>query len=230
MSVILKRFYILERRVIVKNIFTISLFVIVIVLVGACSLPNDRDSNKTQLEGKESSNTSDPSKLEDSSLETEEESELEREDNQETNDNEEDIEATSDNEETVEENKETSNQTTKKKELKFGDKDFDIEYYLNNNYAIKNTYYTVDTWSNEETGKTEYTVKLNPDTKEFSEEMKSKFQNADQEIYEETEIMFNMARQIMDDLSEASNKVHIDSINWVSYDDDFHVTLVQDYK
>jgi cytoskeletal protein RodZ len=110
------------------------------------------------------------------------------------------------------------------------DKDFDIESYLDKNYAIDNTHYKADIWKNEETGKSEYTIKIIPDNKEFSEEINKKFQNAGTETYEETELLFNKAEQIINDVPKINDQFHVDSVNWVSYDGTSNVMLIQDFR
>ncbi|WP_053217003.1 hypothetical protein [Virgibacillus senegalensis] len=105
---------------------------------------------------------------------------------------------------------------------------FDVGEYLNENYPIENTHYTTETWENEETGETEYMVKILPDTKESDEEITGALKNG--ETDERIDKMMNLAEKIMDDLTEKTNNIHVDSVNYVSYDGDYGLTLIQDYR
>ncbi|MGM0837250.1 MAG: hypothetical protein ACQEV7_13925 [Bacillota bacterium] len=107
---------------------------------------------------------------------------------------------------------------------------FDIEKHLNENYALDNAHYVADKWGNEETGRTDYTVKIIPDTKEYSEEMNEKFKNGHLKVYEEIEAMNVLAKKIMDELPQNEKDIHIDSVNWVSYDGEFSFMLIQDFE
>ncbi|GIN73674.1 hypothetical protein J14TS2_41490 [Bacillus sp. J14TS2] len=61
-------------------------------------------------------------------------------------------------------------------------KDFDVEHYLTEHYPIDHTYYTTDTWENEDTGKTEYIIGIHPDTEEFGQEIDDIFKNGSPEF------------------------------------------------
>ncbi|MFC4403857.1 hypothetical protein ACFOY7_12340 [Gracilibacillus xinjiangensis] len=108
--------------------------------------------------------------------------------------------------------------------------EIDIEKYLNENYRIENTHYVTKKWENEETERADYTVNILPDTKEFGHEINEVFSDGTPYEDDRTKIMFDMAEQIMNELPEINNKVHIDSVNWVSNIDDFSVMLIQDYE
>lgn len=107
---------------------------------------------------------------------------------------------------------------------------FDMENYLNENYAMDNVHYVAEKWENEDTGRTEYTVKIIPDTKEYSDEMNEKLKNGHVKVYEEIEVLSEMAKKIMDELLQIKEDIHIDSVNWVSYDGEFSVLLIQDFE
>ncbi|MFT9497677.1 hypothetical protein [Anaerosolibacter sp.] len=104
-----------------------------------------------------------------------------------------------------------------------------IDDYLNAHYKINGTHYETDVWESN-SGMTNYTVKLLPDTEEYSQEINGKFQNGHTKSYEETEKMFDIAKQIMDELPEVKNKSRVDSVSWVSYDGEFKVVLIQDFE
>ena len=104
-----------------------------------------------------------------------------------------------------------------------------IDEYLNAHYKIDGTHYETDVWESD-SGMTNYTVKLLPDTEEYSQEINEKFQHGHMKSYEETEMMFDMAKQIMDELPEVKNKSRVDSVSWVSYDGEFKVVLIQDFE
>lgn len=104
-----------------------------------------------------------------------------------------------------------------------------IDEYLNAHYKMDGTHYETDVWVSD-SGMTNYTVKLLPDTEEYGQEINEKFQNGHEKSYEETEKMFEMAKQIMDELPEVKNKSRVDSVSWVSYDGEFKVVLIQDFE
>lgn len=104
-----------------------------------------------------------------------------------------------------------------------------IDEYLNAHYKIDGTHYETDVWESD-SGMTNYTVKLLPDTEEYSQEINKKLQDGHRENYEETEIMFDMAKQIMDEVPEVKDKSRVDSVSWVSYDGEFKVILIQDFE
>ncbi|WP_404802005.1 hypothetical protein [Bacillus tianshenii] len=102
--------------------------------------------------------------------------------------------------------------------------------YLNENYPMDNVHYVPEKWENENTGRTEYTVKIIPDTKEYSDEMDEKFKNGHGKVYEEIEALSEMAKKIMEELPQVEKEIHIDSVSWVSYDGEFSVLLIQDFE
>lgn len=107
---------------------------------------------------------------------------------------------------------------------------FDMEKYLNENYAMDNVHYVAEKWENEDTGWTDYTVKIIPDTKEYSDEMDEKFKNGHVKVYEEIEVLSKMAKRIMDEMPQIEKDIHFDSVKWVSYDGKFSVVLIQDFE
>ncbi|SES18263.1 hypothetical protein SAMN04487944_12241 [Gracilibacillus ureilyticus] len=108
--------------------------------------------------------------------------------------------------------------------------DFDLKKYLTENYPLEHTHYVIEKWENEGTERLDYTVKIEPDSKEFAQEINEFFQNGTPNEDERTRSMFETAEQIMNDFSEIDNNVHIDSVNWVSNIDDYSVMLIQDYE
>jgi uncharacterized protein YecT (DUF1311 family) len=125
------------------------------------------------------------------------------------------------------------NQDTTETESDDSEKPFDVENYLTDNYLINNTHYKTDAWENENTGRIDYTVNILPDNKEFGQQINEILRNGHNvSPYEDerTENMFNMAEKIMNELPKVNNKIHVDSVNWVSFDGEFVVTLIQDYE
>ena len=108
--------------------------------------------------------------------------------------------------------------------------ELDVESYLNDHYAMENTHFITDSWESTDTGRTNYTVKILPDNKEFGQEISEIFKNGTPYEDKRTETMFDMAQRIMEELPELDYDIHIDSVNWVAADDDFHVMLIQDYE
>ncbi|WP_175987257.1 hypothetical protein [Bacillus sp. Marseille-Q1617] len=103
--------------------------------------------------------------------------------------------------------------------------------YLNNHYPIEQAHYTTKTWVNDDNGSTELTVSILPDTKEFGEEIDDVFKNGSPFLDDKRTItMKDIAEDIMMELPDAYEGIHVDSVNWVSYDGEFAVTLVQDYR
>lgn len=108
--------------------------------------------------------------------------------------------------------------------------DLNVEMYLNEHYAIENTHYNLDTWENEETGRTEYIVRIMPNTEQFGEEIEEVFENGNPYMDDErTENMFKVAEELLVDLPQLDNKVHIESVLWsTAEDDEFPILLIQD--
>jgi hypothetical protein len=126
---------------------------------------------------------------------------------------------------------EDKNTATETSELKSVEKDFDPENYLNKYYPIDHTHYITNTWENEDTGETELTVKILPDTKEYGKEIDDVFKHGSPFLDDERTItMKEIAEDIVFQLPETYDDIHVDSVNWVSYDGGFAVTLVQDYR
>lgn len=111
------------------------------------------------------------------------------------------------------------------------DSALDVESYLNEHYAMENLHYVAEAWEDADVDKTNYTVNILPDTKEFGQEISAIFKNGSPYFDDERTIeMFAMAEKIMDDMPAMNDKIHIDSVNWVSYDGSYSVMLIQDYK
>lgn len=108
--------------------------------------------------------------------------------------------------------------------------DLNVEMYLNEHYAIENTHYSLDTWENEETGRTEYIVRIMPNTEQFGEEIEEVFENGNPYMDDErTENMFKVAEKLLVDLPQLDDKVHIESVLWsTAEDDEFPILLIQD--
>ncbi|WP_407647352.1 hypothetical protein [Gracilibacillus oryzae] len=107
--------------------------------------------------------------------------------------------------------------------------DFNIVTYLKENYPIENTHYEIEEWESD-TEITDFTVNIIPQTKQYGQEINEIFQNSAPYEDNRTKTMFDTAEQIMNELPKVNEKVHIDSVNWVSNIDDFSVSLIQDYE
>ncbi|MGF3103027.1 hypothetical protein [Rossellomorea sp. DUT-2] len=108
---------------------------------------------------------------------------------------------------------------------------FDVSNYLNKNYPIGDAHYKTSTWENEDIGRKELTVNILPNTKEYGEEIDDVFKNGSPFVDDERTIaMKEVAEDIMLELPEAYDNIHVDSVSWVSYDGEFAVTLIQDYR
>ncbi|MGD6843070.1 hypothetical protein ACQCVH_11185 [Bacillus infantis] len=204
-----------------KRLFSVLLTALLLMTIGACSNQAEKDTVTNSTQNPEESKETSSGKI-DKAGDVGNEDEL-AETNQQPDDQDSGQDQDTD-------SKTASNPAESEENETANEKDFNIESYLNKNYPIENTHYKADIWKNEETGKTEYTIKIMPNTKEFSEEMNKQFQNADAEIYEETELLFNKAEQIIKDLPQINDQIHVDSVNWVSYDGDFNVMLIQDFR
>ncbi|QTM98439.1 hypothetical protein ERJ70_03475 [Sediminibacillus dalangtanensis] len=208
-----------------KFFFGVMMAALLLISLGACSKANDETSSTTDTSTKEetvdsSSSTDKDSGDSESNKQEEAGDEPGNEDEKEQNTSEADHE--SDTETADEQTNTNTDGSDGKKE------DLDVEEYLNENYAIKNTHYETETWENEDTGETECMVKILPDTKESDEEITGALKNG--ENNERIDTMMNLAEKIMDDLTEKNNNIHVDSVNYVSYDGDYGLTLIQDYR
>ncbi|MCA1054072.1 hypothetical protein LCM10_03660 [Rossellomorea aquimaris] len=107
----------------------------------------------------------------------------------------------------------------------------EMKDYLNQHYAIEHTHYEVKEWMNKQTERTEYTVKILPDTKTYGKEINEILKSGSKvspDEDERTHEMFEKAELIMNELTDKER--HIDSVSWVSYDGEFTVVLRQDYE
>jgi hypothetical protein len=211
---------------IMKRLFSVLLTALLLMTIGACSNQAEKDTVTNSTQNLEESNETSAGKID--KVGDDENEDESAETNQQSDDQDPDQDQDTDSKTASTPAESEGNETTN--EHNSDEKKFDAERYLNMNYAIENTHYKADSWENVETGKTEYTIKIIPDSKEFSEEMNKKFQNADTEIYEETELLLNKAEQIIKDLPQLNDQIHVDSVNWVSYDGDFNVMLIQDFR
>ncbi|MBO0995584.1 hypothetical protein, partial [Bacillus sp. SD088] len=152
-----------------KRFFLLFLLALLLIIVGACSNPIDKsgelsntsreeDNNIEDKDQSHSHNTSSTEKVEKNQTSTSNESESVSK-------------------------KHDDHPTTNGEEHPV--KDFDMERYLNEHYPIDHTYYTTDTWENEDTGKTEYIIGIQPDTEEFGQEIDDIFKNGSPEFDDE---------------------------------------------
>jgi hypothetical protein len=216
----------------------LSLLVLLILLlttIGACSNPNEGTSSNTdnKNESKETSSTpteenSNDSKVtneDDETSTTNSESELEEENQNEDN-------STENNDKSVNEStsgEKEENPVTSDQENKV--KNFDLDQYLNTNYMIDGVHYKTKSFGKiEGTDRIDYKVDIVPDTKGVGEEINKIFKKGTPYDNERTAAMMNIARNILKDLPVINEKVHIDSVNWVSYDGEYEVMLIQDFE
>ena len=172
---------------------------------------------------------------EETTSETDDNTETENKDTQESEDNTDSEDTTDTASETTQETDQDStedNESDEEKQITTtnesgdGTQKINIDSYLDTNYIIDGTHYETDSWKNEETGRTEYIVKILPDTEEYGEEITTAFQDGADD--ERISTMINIAENILNDLPEIDNTVHIESVNWVTYNGDYHITLIQD--
>lgn len=193
------------------------LIALLLIVLGACSKSNEESS------------LSDPKIKEENITETLSSSEKDKSPSS-NNSNNKNHQSTSNSnvEEAAEDKKIESDE--KIQEPESSAEDFDLENYLNANYIIDGVHYKTTGWG--EIGgpnRIDYRVEILPDTNEFSEEISNVFKSGILEN-EITQEIVNIAETIMDELPEINSDVHIDSVNWVSYDGEFQVMLIQDYE
>ncbi|UNL87581.1 hypothetical protein [Priestia koreensis] len=110
-------------------------------------------------------------------------------------------------------------------------KNFDLDTYLNTNYIIEGAHYkTKNLGKIKGTDRIDYKVDILPNTKQFGQEIDTIFKNGAPNEDKRTDAMMNISRNILVDLPVINRKVHIDSVNWVSYDGKSQVMLVQDFE
>jgi hypothetical protein len=207
---------------------------VLVGLLGACSNSDEsvKPSNVSTNKGEQDTFDTDQSKNTDNNKYSDEEiqSSTKVENKSETNKNQ---------NSTIHQSKEDKNTTSKTShdqlntgsEPENGETGFDVANYLDKNYPIGQAHYKTSTWENKDTGRMELTVKILPNTKEYGEEIDDVFKNGSPFLDDERTItMKEIAEDIMFELPEAYDNVHVDSVNWVSYDGELAVTLIQDYR
>lgn len=220
----------LRKRYSVAILLTVS-----IIVMGACSKSNEESASNANAQTKEESkaapfNSSDQelNEIDDTKVE-EESSDVDSELVSESTNNQNSDESVT--EETKVENEE-KNSTVDEVESNSTDEavkenpNFDVDTYLKTNYKIDSTHYVTDTWENDETGRTEYIVNILPDTEEYSEEITEAFKNGADD--ERIVTMINTAENLLDKLPQINDEIHVESVNWVTFEEDFHITLIQD--
>ncbi|MEW4307762.1 hypothetical protein [Rossellomorea marisflavi] len=109
--------------------------------------------------------------------------------------------------------------------------DFHLDDYLNTSYRLDGTHYKTERFGKiEGTDRTDYRVNLLPDTQDFGQEINAIFTKGTPYEDKRTEAMMKMAETIIKELPATNKEVHIDSVNWVSYDGKTEVMLIQDYE
>ncbi|QXE00997.1 hypothetical protein [Terribacillus sp. DMT04] len=218
------------------KLFAAVFLSVIVGVLGACSGSSDDQSSAADTE-KETSETVSSSS---SNLEEHHQADSEKEEQiSETVDTNENTEFDKDSPEDKSDESHTASDKESFDDSKAGNEETDstsentfaIKNYLDENYAIEGVHYVTNTWKNEETGKIEYIVNILPDTKEYSDDI-SEVMHSGQGLYEDerTDKLDKTANAIIRDLPEINGAIHIESVNWVSYDGEFHVTLVQDIK
>lgn len=219
----------LRKRYSIAILLTMS-----IVVMGACSKSNEESASNEKAQTKEESiaapSNSSENELNDKNNKDEEESfetdgELVSESKNDQNSDESAIEETQVNNE---EGNATADEVANnaQDEAVKENPNFDVGTYLKANYKIDSTHYVTDTWENDETGRTEYIVNILPDTEEYSEEITEAFKNGTDD--ERIVTMINTAENLLDELPQINDGIHIESVNWVTFEEDFHITLIQD--
>ncbi|PAD36377.1 hypothetical protein [Terribacillus saccharophilus] len=219
-----------------RNRYSIAILLTMsIVVIGACSKSNEESASNEKAQSKEESiaapsNSSEKrlNEIDDTKVEVES-SDANRELVSEITSNQNSDELVA--EETQVENEEgnaTADEAANNSqdEVVKENPDFDVDTYLKTNYKIDSTHYVTDTWENDVTGRTEYIVNILPDTEEYSEEITEAFKNGADD--ERIVTMINTAENLLDELPQINDEIHIESVNWVTFKEDFHITLIQD--
>lgn len=220
----------LRKRYSVAILLTMS-----IVIMGACSKSNEESASNANAQTKEESNAAASN-----SSENELNDDKNNKEEEESSDADSELVSESENkqnfDEVVEEetqvNNEEENSTADEAANKSQDEtveenpDFDVDTYLKTNYKIDNTHYVTDTWENDETGRTEYIVNILPDTEEYSVEITEAFKNGADD--ERVVSMINIAEDLLNEMPQINDEIHIEAVNWVTFNEDFHITLIQD--
>jgi hypothetical protein len=219
-----------------RNRYSIAILLTMsIVVIGACSKSNEESASNEKAQSKEESiaapsNSSEKrlNEIDDTKVEIES-SDANRELVSESTSNQNSDELVA--EETQVENEEGSATADEaannsQDEVVKENPDFDVDTYLKTNYKIDSTHYVTDTWENDVTGRTEYIVNILPDTEEYSEEITEAFKDGADD--ERIVTMINTAENLLDELPQINDEIHIESVNWVTFKEDFHITLIQD--
>lgn len=219
----------LRKRYSVAILLTVS-----IIVMGACSKSNEESASNANAQTKEESkaapSNSSENDMKDKNNKDEEESFAANSELVSESENKQNFDEAVD-EETQDDNEE-ENLTADEVANKSQDEpvkenpNFDVDTYLKINYKIDSTHYVTDTWENDDTGRTEYIVNILPDTEEYSEEITEAFKNGADD--ERVVSMINTAEDLLDELPQINDRIHIESVNWVTFEEDFHITLIQD--
>ncbi|WP_430787092.1 hypothetical protein VBD025_15540 [Virgibacillus flavescens] len=195
----------------------VLLLAFLLTMIGGCFTPNDETSSAKNTENKEDSKVSTSSQT-DNDINDSDGTEQEDESSN-TDDN------------SAAEKTQEGNQNTTTIETANDSKDFDLDQYLNTNYIIDGVHYKTKSFGEiEGTDRIDYRVDILPDNKNAGDEINSIFKNGTPNDNKRTAAMMNIAGNIVNDLPVINKKVHIDSVNWVSYDGEFEVKLIQDFQ
>ncbi|WP_370294920.1 hypothetical protein [Rossellomorea marisflavi] len=223
-----------------RKLFSIMVVVpLLLTLFSACSSQNEDASPSTNTNQKRTSketssnpineeNNDSTKSLEDETPDTN--SDSKKDTNQDTDSSDSSKEDDQNTEETTS-SVEPSGDTEHASEPDHSTIDFHLDDYLNTNYILDGTHYKTESFGKiEGTDRMDYRVNILPDTQDFGQEINDIFKKGTPYEDKRTEAMMNIAENIIGDLPVINKNVHIDSVNWVSYDGKTEVMLIQDYE
>lgn len=109
--------------------------------------------------------------------------------------------------------------------------DFNLDQFLDEHYKIEGGHYKTKSFGTiKGTERIDYQVDLRPDTKEIGKEIRDVLKKGIPYENEKTEAIMTIAKDTLTDLPKANKHIHIDSVNWVSYEGDFEIMLIQDFN
>jgi hypothetical protein len=195
-----------------KKKVSVIVFITTLAVLVACSKPSDESSSNKASKNEE------PASLSQSDVEPNEAEDTDQKDESSTNNN-------------KPESAETEEGPTTNAPSNDISKASDLDRFLNEHYGIDNVHFKTKSWGKiEGTGRTGYRVDILPDTEEVGQEINAVFEKGTPYEDDRTAVMMDTASNILTDLPDLHKAVHIDSVNWVSYDGEFQVMLIQDYE
>ncbi|UTE73741.1 MSCRAMM family adhesin SdrC [Rossellomorea marisflavi] len=224
-----------------RKLFSILVVVpLLLTLFSACSSQNEDASPSTNTDPEKTSketsskpldeeNDDSTESMEDETTDTN--SDSKKDTNQDTDGSDSSKEDDQESEETTASQEQPSDDTEHASEPDHSTIDFHLDDYLNTSYRLDGTHYKTESFGKVEgTDRTDYRVNILPDTQDFGQEINAIFTNGTPYEDKRTEAMMKMAETIIKELPATNKEVHIDSVNWVSYDGKTEVMLIQDYE